>query len=220
MAIPGLQSIGYDLSGLVFPDVSKTWALQRQYLWNLFMPHSINGILGHLVSQYCQEIRIGQYSMRQLSIMQYGAFQRFYAGVQNIQSSRLTFLMPIDNTVIDYFQGWYDLIIDAAGYYYPKNEYKKNVYVALYDKTRVESMRFILHGAFPTTRPSVDLSYTSEDMLRINVDLQVNQVEVYSLISKVRTDVTNVVGDVARKAKESLGDMGGLSDQIRQEGIL
>lgn len=220
MAVPGLQSIGYDLSGLGFTAISKTWALQRKYRWQLFMPHSINGILGHYVSQFCQDAKIGQYSMRQLSIMQYGAFQRFYAGPQSIQPSSLAFLVPIDNTVMDYFQGWYDLIIDKAGYYHPKNEYKKNIYLSLYDRTGVETTRFTLHGAFPTARPSVDVSYSSEDMLRINVNLQVSRVELFSLISKVRTAITNVAGDVVRGTKDALGDIGGLVKDVKREGIM
>jgi hypothetical protein len=111
MAIPGVQPLGYDLSGLAYPALSKIWVIQRRYHWQLFMPHIINGVLGPLISQFCQDVRIGNYSLRQLSIMQYGAFQRFYAGLQNVQPVALSFLMPVDNSVLDYFHGWYHLMI-------------------------------------------------------------------------------------------------------------
>jgi len=209
MAIPGVQPLGYDLSGLGFTALSKTWVLQRQYHWQLFMPHVINGVLGPFVSQFCQNIRIGNYGIRQLSTIQYGAHQRFYAGLQGIQSANLSFLMPVDNSVMDYFHGWYHLMVDENGYYYPKNNYKKQIYVAMYDRSGVESVRLLLKGTFPRNKPTVDASYEGGELLHLGVVLSVDKVEVTSLIGSIRSGITNVVGDVARKTAEMLGDVGG-----------
>lgn len=209
MPIPGVQPLGYDLSGLGFTVLSKTWVLQRQYHWQLFMPHIINGVLGPFVSQFCQDVRIGNYSIRQLSTMQYGAFQRFYAGLQGIQSVALSFFMPVDNSVMDYFHGWYHLMVDEKGYYYPKNSYKKQIYVAMYDRSGVESVRLLLKGVFPTNKPTVEASYAGEDLLRLGIVLSVDKVETTSLIGNIRSGITNVVGDVARKTVEMLGSAGG-----------
>lgn len=214
MAFSDIQPLGYDLSGSGHTALSKTWVLQRQYQWHLFMPHLINGVLGPYVSQFCQDIRIGNYGIRQLSIMQYGAFQRFYAGLQGISSVNLTFLTPIDNSVMDYFHGWYNLIIDENGYYHPKDHYKKVIYVSLYDRSGVESVRLILKGTFPVNKPSIEVTYSGGDLLRLGVVLSVDKVEATSLIGKIRSGITNVVGDVARKTVEMLGDAGGMADGI------
>jgi len=207
--IPGVQPLGYNLSGLGFAALSKTWVLQRQYHWQLFMPHIINGVLGPFVSQFCQDVRIGNYSIRQLSTIQYGAFQRFYAGLQGIQSAALTFIMPVDNSVMDYFHGWSHLTVDQNGYYFPKNNYKKQIYVAMYDRSGVESVRLVLKGAFPMNKPTIEASYEGDGLLRLGIVLSVDAVETTSLIGSIRTGITNVVGDVARKTVEMLGDAGG-----------
>jgi len=207
---PGVQPLGYDLSGLGFSVLSKTWVLQRQYHWQLFMPHVINGVFGPFVSSFCQDVRIGNYSIRQLSTMQYGAYQRFYAGLQGIQSVALTFVMPVDNSVLDYFHGWYHLMVDPDGYYHPKANYKKQIFVAMYDRSGVESVRLTLQGTFPVNKPTIEASYTADGLLRLGVILSVDEVKTTSLIGTLRSGITNIVGGVARKTAEMLGDVGGM----------
>lgn len=205
LPIPGVQPLGYDLSGLGFSVLSKTWVLQRQYHWQLFMPHNINGVFGPFVSSFCQDVRIGNYSIRQLSTMQYGAFQRFYAGLQGIQPVALTFVMPVDNSVLDYFHGWYHLMVDQQGYYHPKSEYKKEIFVAMYDRSGVESVRLTLRGTFPVNKPTIDVSYDADGLLRLGVVLSVDEVVTSSLIGSIRAGIVNAAGGAVRKARELLG---------------
>jgi len=214
MAFPGVQPLGYDLSGMGFAALSKTWVLQRKYHWQLFIPHMINGVFGHIISQFCQDVRIANYSIRQLSRMQYGAFQRFYAGLQGIQSVPLTFVVPVDNSVLDYFHGWYHLMLDEQGYYHPASEYKKRLYVALYDKSGVESIRFTLKGAFPVNKPTVEMTYDADDILRVGVVLSVDEIETGGLIGSIRAGAMDIVGDVAQQTKELLGDVGGTAHGV------
>lgn len=188
-----LQKLPYDLLGWAFPALTKTWLLQRNYHWQLMMPHNINGVLGHLISPLCQDVRFGDYSLSQLSDIQSGAFQRFYAGAQKIHGVQLSFLMSIDNAIWDFFWGWKCLAVDEEGYYHPKNAYKKNIYVSLYDRTGVESVRFTLKGAFPTTVPKFDVSYGSNDVTKLSVELSVDFVESRSIIGMVRGAITNAV---------------------------
>jgi len=208
-----LQPLGYGLSGIDFAKLSKTWVLQRQFNWQLFMPFYINGVFGPHVSSFCQDIRFADYSINQIESVQHGAFQRFYAGLQNITTVSLTFLSSVDNAALDYFYGWYHSMIDEDGFYYPKENYRKNIYVILYDRSGVESVRFTLKGAFPKNKPTVSLSYRSDDMLKFDISLSVDVVEMFSLIGTVRGVITNVLGNVASKTKEILGSKGGMSGE-------
>jgi hypothetical protein len=205
-----LQPLSYDLSGLAFPALSKTWLLQRQYHWQLFMPHLINGVFGPFVSQFCQEIKFGDYSMSRLSDLRQGAFQRFYAGLQEIDNATFTFITSVDNAVLDYFHGWYHLVVDEEGYYNPKSVYKKHIHVAMYDRTGVESIRFTLKGVFPKIKPVLALSYSGDDVFRFDVVLSVDSVEMFSLIGSVRGAITNTAGNIYSATKEMLGGVGGL----------
>lgn len=215
MGLPDtLQPLGYDLSGYAFTTISKTWVLQRNYHWQLFMPHTINGVFGPMVSSLCRDIRFGDYSIKTLSSLKQGAFQRFYAGLQDIDNANLTLITSVDNAVMDYFYGWYHLAIDQDGYYYPKDNYKKHIIVALYDRSGVESVRFTLKGCFPKNKPRIEVDHEAEDALRLSVILSVDMIDMYSLIGAIRGAITNVVGDVARQTKEMLGGVGGTASGI------
>lgn len=173
-----MQSIGFDLYGFGANYLTKTWMLQRTFNWQLVMPHNIGGVIGYLVSQYCQEARFGDYYISTASTLRYGPKQRFYAELQSIDTVELTFLMPADGSVLTYFYGWHELMIDKEGYYYPKNHYKKDIYVILYDRTGVQTVKFRLKGAFPKKRPSYRFVYSEEDVLKVNVELSVDDIEL------------------------------------------
>lgn len=200
-----MQSLGFDLSGIGANLTTKIWMLQRTYNWQLLMPHNINGVLGYLVSQYCQDIRFGDYNISDVVTMKYGAQQRFYAGLQTISVVSASFVVSIDNSLLKYFYGWRELIIDKEGYYHPKNNYKKSIYVILYDRSGIESTKFELVGAFPRTNPIIDLSYASEEALRYRIDFSIDCIESSSLMGSIMGGVTNLAGSVAGKTKSLLG---------------
>jgi len=202
----GFPKLGFDLANLgTYALARKTWVPQRRYVWQLIMPHVIAGIPGYMVSQLCQDIRFGDYSIAEVSKLRYGAYQRFYAGLQEIGSVFMTFLVTVDNSTYDYFYGWHRMIVDEHGYYHPKSEYKKNIYVALYDRSGVPSITFKLKGAFPKTKPMLELSYASDDILTLPVELAIDKIETSSLIGSIRTGVTNFAGSVTRKVKDLFG---------------
>jgi hypothetical protein len=178
--------------------------LQRKYRWQLLMPATINDTLGILVSQFCQEIRFGDYSFNQLNSIKYGAYQKFYAGFLNIDKLTLTFLQSVENSVLDYFYGWSELIIDKNGFYYPKNNYKKTIYISLYDRTGIESVKFELSGVFPTNKPTIALAYGDDGVQKIAITLSVDKIKMTSLIGSARRLVTGAMGDVAGGLKESI----------------
>jgi hypothetical protein len=170
------------------------------------MPENINGIIGVLVSQYCQDAKVGNYSMSELSSVRYGGFQRFYAGVQTVTSAVLSFIVPIDNSVYDYFKEWRLLAIDGDGYFYPKSKYAKRVYLCMYDRSGVQSLQLTLNGAFPKNLPSIDLSYSREEVLKYDVEISFDTIETKSLIGDIRSGITNVVaGALGSTVKSKLG---------------
>jgi hypothetical protein len=191
-----MQSIAYDISGIGASLITRTWMLQRAFNWQLLMSANINNTIGYLVSQYCQDVRFGDYSITEVESLRYGAQQRFYAGLQSIELVSATFIVPVDNSVLSYFSGWSDLIVDKNGYYYPKNNYKKDIYVMLYDRTGIESVKFRLKGAFPKTRPILELSYENENVLRYKIDFCIDCIETTSLLGSIREKVTEKIGNI------------------------
>ena len=188
-----MASFGLDLSGLGSTLITKTWHLQRAYNWQLMMPHNFGGTIGYLVSQFCQDVVFGDYSIAEMSTVKYGAFQRFYAGMQNIDAVTLLFLVPTDNSVTDYFYAWYEKAVDRYGYYSPSAAYKRSIYLMLYDQTKVESVRFKLKGCFPKSHPVVHPSYIDEGALIAQVTLSVDDVEPSSLIGDIRGGITKAI---------------------------
>jgi hypothetical protein len=192
----GLQDLPFDFSGIGIKALSRVWMLQRKYLWQLFMPSNINGVVGYLVSQYCQDVSFGPYGLGDVVKMQHGAFLRFYAGLQSIKTVNLSFMLPVDNTVLDYFYSWYHLMIDEQGYHHPKNNYSKQIYVSLYDRSGIESVKFIMKGTFPTSKPSVALSYNANDIQRVDISLSVDNIEMWSLTGSIRSGIAGLIGGV------------------------
>lgn len=199
------QNIGFDLSGVGGSLIRRTWMLQRTYNWQLIMPHNFSGNLGFLVSQYCQDVRFGDYSMSELSKVRYGPYQRTYPGLQDIDVVSLTFLVPIDNSVYNYFYAWNELIVDANGFYHPKSEYKRNIYVIMYDRTSIQSTKFTLEGVFPRMKPQVVMSYASEGIVTLTMELSVDNIRSESFIGAVREKATNLLGDIGKRAKGIFG---------------
>jgi len=190
-----LFRLGADLS------VSRKWDLQRSFTWRLLMLETFNGVLGDYVSQYCQDIIFGDYSMSELSIQKYGAFQRFYAGIQSIDVVDLTFLIPTDNSVQAYFYGWYDRIVDTKGFYSPKSFYRKDVYFLLSDQTGSMTSAYRFRGMFPKTHPKVHPSYESDDVLKATVSLSVDSIELTSLTGVLHKKAVGSLGNVVNPDK-------------------
>ena len=199
------QKIGFDLSSLGAGYLQKTWMLQRTFNWQLIMPRNFRGNIGFLVSQYCQDVSFGDYRMSELSTMRYGAYQRFYAGLQSIDSVTLTFLVPIDNSVYDYFYSWSELIVDVHGHYHPKNEYKHPIYIIMYDRTGIQATKFTLKGTFPINKAAAGLSYNSEGVLMLTMRMSVDSIEPSSFLGDIREGITNAIQGVVGKVGGALG---------------
>lgn len=171
------QVLGFDLNDNEGGSPAEQWTLQRSHTWQLVMPHDINGISGLSVSEYCQDIRFEDYNISEVYNLRYGAKQRFFAGLQNINAVSLKFLIPTDKSVYRYFYGWSNLIIDERGYYYPKNHYKKTIYIMLYNMEGENTEKFTLKGVFPRNKPGHSLSYASEEMLTWEAILSIDDVK-------------------------------------------
>jgi len=200
-----MQNIGFDLLGIGGNTLWRAWLLQRTFNWQLIMPHDFRGNIGILVSQYCQDVNFGDYRMSELSKLRYGAYQRFYAGLQDISSITLTFLVPVDNSVYDYFYSWSELILDAHGYYHPKNEYKKDIFAIMYDRTGIQATKFTLKGTFPVNKAAAGLSYNSEGILTLTMTLSVDSIEPSSFLGGIRSAITGVAQNIGRGVKSALG---------------
>jgi len=191
-----MQLLKFDIPGVLGTLTTRTWSMQRSYNWQLMMPFTVHGVIGIFVSQYCQDVKFGDYSINELTSVRYGAFQRFYAGVDQIDTIDLQFVMPTDNSVYDFFRYWKDLVRDKNGYYGVKREYAKNIYIMTYDRTGIQSGQYLCHGCFPKTCPPQEFSYGKDDVHRWGLDLSVDYIEPFSLIGSVEQAVVGAIGKI------------------------
>lgn len=190
------QLLMFDIPGVSNRLITSTWMLQRSYNWQLMMTRTIGGISGPFVSQYCQDVSLGNYKISDLSTVRYGAFKRHYASLMSIETVTLTFLAPVDNSVYDYFKEWRNLVVDEQGFYYPKANYAKRIFVSLYNKTGIQTLMLVLNGTFPLGLPKVAASYSSEDVLKYEIELSVDYIKSESLTGKIREGITNAGNDI------------------------
>jgi len=161
-----------------------TWMLQRAYMWELMLP-DIGGISGLFVSTFCQDIKFGDYGMEDVSSLKYGAFRAKYAGSLDIPDLTLTFLRPVPDQVTSYFYAWSRLIVTDEGYYNPKGNYARSLYVYLYDTTGAITNKIQLVGCFPKDLPGWDFSYESETISKISVTISVDRMAFGEFVSPV-----------------------------------
>ena len=203
-----MQLLKFDIPGVLGGLTTRTWALQRSYNWQLMMPFTIEGVLGVFVSQYCQDVKFGDYSVSELTSVRYGAFQRFYAGIDQIDTVSLQFIMPVDNSVYDFFRFWRELVRSPEGHYRVKREYAKNIYVMTYDRSGIQSGQYLCHGCFPKTIPPITLSYGEDSVLKWGLDLSVDYIETFSLIGSIEQSVVKAIGSIPGVAKLGQGVQG------------
>jgi len=189
------QKVPYDLSGLVGSSSRKFWVLQREYNWQVIMPHDIGGWVGVIVSQFCQSIRFGDYSMEKINEMRYGADKRYYAGLRTVNTVTLSFLVSADSSVVNYFDEWHKLIVDDSGYYHPKVDYARDIYAIMYDRSGIETYMYRLKGCFPKNKPQFNLAYSKADVLTIEMELSVDKVALSTIAGSVINKVaSNIIG--------------------------
>ena len=151
--------------------------IQRVYLWDCIMPDVWGaGVLGIVISKYCQSINIGEYNIDDIAEMKVAAFKRFFAGNMSIQNPRATFIAPVPDIVSNYFHTWKKLIVDDEGFYHRASNYKKNIYVVLYGRTGIPVNMITLVGAYPKSFPSWTLAYGAEDVVRYNIEFKVDNI--------------------------------------------
>jgi hypothetical protein len=76
----------------------------------------------------------------------------------------------------------------------------------MYDRSGIQSLQLTLTGAFPKGLPSIDLSYSREEVLKYDVEVSFDTIETKSLIGSIRSGITNVVaGVLGPTVKSKLG---------------
>lgn len=149
--------------------------LQRAYNFDIIMP-SMFGIDGYAVGKFCQNIRFGQYDIAELSRMRLGAFKTSFAGLLDISSITATFLKPVPDIVSAYFNEWRLKIVDGSGFFGIKSDYARSIYIILSATNGLPSGVYRLTGVFPQKMPVHALDYGTEDVVRLDVELNVDRV--------------------------------------------
>ncbi len=156
----------------------KNVHFQRKYNWELVLPHDFGGIFGVSVANLCYDIQFGDYSTAEFSSRRYGAFQQFFAGIQTIDTVKLSFWQTETAIPFMYFKNWRSKVVDDIGYYYPKKNYAKDVYVKLQSRSGYTTLYIRLVNAFPVVNTKFNLSYLDESVLPLNYELSVDRILV------------------------------------------
>ena len=174
----GMASVvGESLLGMILPDGTRKWRLQRDFNWELLLP-DMGGIDGTEVSQYCQAVTFSDYGMQQVSKIRYGPYRRSYAGFYEIDDLSLTFVKPVPDYVSNYLYTWKSMITDERGFYYPKLNYAKNTYISLFDRDGSSAGSFTFKGVFPKTAIRHKLAYANEGIVKLSIDFNVDTLDV------------------------------------------
>ena len=70
-------------------------------------------------------------------------------------------------------------IVDDRGIYFPSKNYKKNIYIILYDRSGIPSNFIQLNKAFPIKFAAFDLSYKDEITVEFTVEFKVDRINIY-----------------------------------------
>lgn len=135
------------------------------------------------VAQYCQSIYFGNYNITEIEQFRYGPHQRFFPGLMNIDRISLEFLSPVNNSVYLYFMEWRYLVVDRDGFYSPKNNYVRDIFVMTNTQDGRINNRYKLRRCFPVKLPENDLNQAAEDVLRYKIELAVDEIELLGLNS-------------------------------------
>lgn len=150
--------------------------LKRAYLWELAMPSLIGGIDGLRVSEFAQDIKLGNYNITESPTIKWGPLKQSFAGEYSIEDMVISFLSPSTGIVEAYIHSWHRLMVSELGHYYPKNNYSKDIYIRLLDMDGSELAEFRCAGCFPKTRPGFGLSYASDTAVKYDIVFNVDQV--------------------------------------------
>lgn len=170
--------------------------VQRVYNWDCIMPDVWgSGVLGIAISKFCQSVSFGNYNIDDIAEMKAAAFKKFFAGVMSVRNPKATFIAPIPDIVSNYFHTWKKLIVDDNGFYHRAGDYKKNIYVVLYDRTGIPANMITLVGAYPKSFPTWDLSYTVEDVVRYDIEFKVDKILTgFSAFGSFGSDAKRAIG--------------------------
>lgn len=160
-----------------FIPLEKYSHYQRDYEWELMIPFFMGAIPGFVICKYCQDIKFGEYDISELTRMRMGAKEAFYPGLLTVNPITVTFIAPVPNMVGTFLHNWKRKIVDDKGYYYPKNNYKRTIYVFMYDTTGVRASRIKMKGVFPKSYPAYNLSYGGTNVVRFDVIFSVDRIE-------------------------------------------
>ena len=161
--------------GTTLTEISKTWELQRDYMFELTLP-DMGLILGTEVSKYCQDVTFEDYSISEVSQMRQGAYKGNYAGKLEVGDFSAVFLQPIPDLVSTYFYYWRSLIVDNFGHYYPKNNYAKSAYVNYLDQDDVIVQTYRLVNVFPKSVAKRTLSYGGSNIAKLEISFSMDRV--------------------------------------------
>lgn len=160
-----------------FVPIERYSHYQRDYNWELMIPFFMGNVPGFAVCKYCQDIKFGEYDISELVRLRAGAREEFFPGLLTTTVVTATFIAPVPNVVGTFFREWKEKIVDKDGYYYPKNNYKKNIFVFMYDSTGVRAAKIKMKGVFPKSFPVYNLSWGGTSVVRTDVSFSVDKFE-------------------------------------------
>ena len=153
---------------------------QRNNLWDVLLPDigfQLGGLVGFALSQFIQEVSFGDYDISKATTMRYGPYQASFASNFEVGQVTMKFIKTMPDIVSPYFNAWKNLIIGPDGLYNPKSKYQKTIYIRFIDSTGLAIGQYKLKGCFPVKFPAYNLSYGSNEVVKVEVQFKVDKIE-------------------------------------------
>jgi hypothetical protein len=174
-----------------FPTITH---VQREYNWEILLPSFGLVVDGYAISKYCQQVKFGPYDISDFVDLKKTALHEYFPGNMKIDDVSMSFVVPVPDIVSVYFYQWKRKIISSKGFYYPSSNYKKYVYIILYDRSGIPSNVMMLKGVFPVKFPSFPLLYSGEKELKYDIvfkadDIELNPISALGTFGKEVSDM-------------------------------
>lgn len=99
----------------------------------------------------------------------------YYPGYVTISAFDMTFYEDRNVTTLKYFEAWRKRIWNPEnGCFYLASNYKRQMKFALLDQKNAKRAELTLYGCWPTAQGPLDLQYTSDDRVRMQMNFSVD----------------------------------------------
>ena len=180
-----------------FVSEIKSSGLMRTARYSVIIPSFEND--NTLVSMYCDTVNLPGLTYATNPVSTYGEtreapYQRMF------DTLNMSFYVDNDMRVKTFFDNWLFMIqnpVDKTFYYY--NDYVKQIQVNVEDLQSKTKYSVLLHECYPKTLNTVQMDYSSKDLMKINITFAYKKWEPVNTFAQVESyppDDRGLLGEI------------------------